>query len=324
MIRLARRALELNDAFMPTLMFQSRMGARSREIHTFGQRVHVLEAGPEDGEPLVLVHGAAGGAGWFWRSVPALARAGRRVILPDMPGYGESSRPAGNPPVSFAWYGEFLDHLLEAMDLSSVDLVGQSMGGGLCLSLALERPSRVRRLVLVASAALGNEIAIPFKLMAVPFLRRVVTLPHPRVLRNFHANFLYGEPGWVDEEMLLYDLMSQSRPGSIETLLSMVHGAGSVPGILLFGQHQVKLVDRLGTLKPPCLIIWGLKDRIVPVQQALEAARRIPNVRLELIPEAGHMPHFETPERFTRALLGFFEKTRVLEMPSDSPPRSAA
>ncbi len=289
---------------MPTPLFAPRMGATARTVQVDGQPVHLLEAGAGDGPPLLLVHGASGGAGWFWRNVPALA-AHRRVLLPDLPGFGLSWRPAGRPEVSYEWYGAFLGRLLDALDVPLVDAAGLSLGGAAVAHLALSRPGKVRRLVLIAAAALGPEIGYPFKLMAVPGLGELMMRPDPSLLRRFHEGFLYGRPGWADDEMLYYDYASQAVPGSVRTLLSMLRPEGRFHRVVLRGQREAAVTERLSELRLPTLVLWGERDRIFPASHGREAARRIRGASLEILPGLGHMPHFEAPERVNRELLAF-------------------
>jgi 4,5:9,10-diseco-3-hydroxy-5,9,17-trioxoandrosta-1(10),2-diene-4-oate hydrolase len=288
---------------MPTSVFAARIGATTRDLDLLGERVHVLELGPPDGPPAVFVHGASGGAGWFWRNAPALAAAGHRVILPDLPGFGRSSRP---PAISFGLIGSILAELLRALRVERADLIGFSMGGAAATTLALERPDLVRRLVLVSSAGLGPELGLPFRALALPILGERLLRPNPEATRRFHRRWLFGKPERVDEEMVWYDHASLHHPGSARAILSLVR---PLPRrfwrATIEGQAAVMLRDRLAALRRRTLIVWGRRDRIFPVAHAHEAAGRIAGARVEVLEEAGHVPHFEEPARFNDAVRRF-------------------
>jgi 4,5:9,10-diseco-3-hydroxy-5,9,17-trioxoandrosta-1(10),2-diene-4-oate hydrolase len=293
---------------MPTSVFAARLGARTSDHRLLGQRVHLLELGPPAGPPVLLVHGASGGAGWFYKNVPALVRAGRRVLLPDLPGFGRSSRPGGKPAISFAWYGRVLEELLDRLRVDRVDLVGQSMGGAVSLALALHRPERVRHLVLVSSAALGKEVALPLVLASVPRLGEGLFRAPLAVVRHFHARWLYGHPSRLDDEMAWYDWAGRTVPGTAETWISLVRPEPSRFWRALFeGQAAVMLRDRLAALRSRTLVVWGRRDRILPLHHGEAAARLVPGAALEVHEEAGHMPHFEDPARFDRTLGRFLD-----------------
>ena len=139
-------------------------GADARYVRTGAVQTYVHDVG--QGAPVLLIHGSGPGvSAWVnWRPVmPALARQ-RRVIAPDMLGFGLSDRPAGQVYNMDVWVQQAID-LLDALGLPQVDLVGNSFGGGLSLALAIRAPERVRRLVLMG--AVGVPFAITPALDAV-------------------------------------------------------------------------------------------------------------------------------------------------------------
>jgi pimeloyl-ACP methyl ester carboxylesterase len=128
-------------------------GVRGGEVMVGGHRLHYETEGPANGSPVVLVHGL-GSRAEDWRNLaPSLAKAGFRVYLPDLIGYGRSEKPAD---FSYSIHDEsdvVLD-FLDALDLKQVDLGGWSMGGAIVQHVAAEHPERVRRLILFDSAGL--------------------------------------------------------------------------------------------------------------------------------------------------------------------------
>src|SRR5690242_18118190 len=121
-----------------------------------GLRVRLLEAGPMDGAPVVLVHGWGACVYTFRRMVPALARVGRRVLAFDLRGHGLSDKPVGRGKYAVGAMCDDLRDFMEAARIERADLLGHSLGGGLALHFALAHPQRVERLVLAAPVSLTS------------------------------------------------------------------------------------------------------------------------------------------------------------------------
>lgn len=220
------------------------------------------EAG--SGPPLVLVHGLAGS----WRSwapvLPGLA-AERGVVLVDLPGLG------GVPwarPFDLDASVEWLVRWSEAAELGPADLVGHSLGGLLCARLAARHPETVRKLVLVAPAALPGRTAIR---TTAPLVRAVLA-SGPRFLA-----------------LLVRDAVL-SGPITIGT--AALAAIATDPRADLAG------------VRAPTLVLLGRHDHLVPLAHAEELARLLPDGRVRTL-DAGHVPMFEQPEAFSRELLGF-------------------
>src|SRR5438105_5634934 len=136
------------------------MNVNATTIDVMGLRTRVLREGDDDrGDPIVLIH-AVGGWAENWREVMApLATSGRRVVAVDLPGFGESERPSRvrhfGPREPF--YARFVVSLLDALDIRTAHLVGNSMGGAVAYMAAVSAPERARSLSLVASGGLGTD-----------------------------------------------------------------------------------------------------------------------------------------------------------------------
>ncbi len=129
-------------------------GARSRYVTVAGHRLHYYVTGPDAGTPVVLVHGL-GGRCEDWRNLaPFLVRAGHRVYMPDLPGYGRSEKPA-DFSYSISDEAQAVAGFMDALGLKQVELGGWSMGGWIAQDLTVSHPERVTRLVLFDSAGLN-------------------------------------------------------------------------------------------------------------------------------------------------------------------------
>src|SRR5580698_1639852 len=128
-------------------------GARNHSITVSQVHMHYYVMGPENGTPVVLVHGL-GGRAEDWRNLaPAMAKDGYRVYMPDLPGFGRSEQPA-RFSYSIPDQAEMVVGFVDAMGLRQVDLGGWSMGGWIVQRVAAEHPERVRKLMLFDSAGI--------------------------------------------------------------------------------------------------------------------------------------------------------------------------
>ena len=244
-----------------------------------GVAVNVLEAG--EGAPVVLVHGLPGSA-YDWRlTSEALALRGRRAIAYDRVGYGWSdARP--DDAFSFESNATELLALLAALDLRGVTVVGHSYGGATAIVAAERDPSRIARLVLVASAGPGFEKNQPPPVLArIVFSAPVLGWLHavPPAARSVQAGvsrqaFSDGpEPDWWLPTLAA----NFARPHTATTWRSEGLAMASGP-----------LPDPSG-LALPVLVVHGDADRLVPVEVGRELARRAPHARLVLVPGGSHM-----------------------------------
>ena len=271
-----------------------------RSIQIEGLPIRYLSAG--DGPPMVLLHGAGDNAlDWRW-VLPVLSRT-HRVYAPDLPGSPDSARPAAD--YSPAFFERFAAAFADALGLGSAAFVGNSFGGLVALRLALSEPERVSALVLVDAAGLGRAVNPVFTSVNVPGLAEAA-MPFWRTRAGAYQRawartaLLFASPARVPREWIAEQCRLARSPGYLEAHVSVLRGQVS-----LGGQREV-LVDRLPFLEMPTLVVWGERDRVFPKSQAEEAAARLGEGSLSLIPGCGHLPHVECPDRFAAALGRFF------------------
>ena len=275
-----------------------------RTVDVNGLHARFLRAG-EDGPPVVLIHGLGASAEIWSANIGALA-AGHRVFVPDLPGFGRTAMPPGMD-FSPAAYSRFVRDFMAALGIGRAALVGHSLGGGVALRVTLDDPGRVDRLVLASSAGLGPDVSLPLRIASLPFFDRVFFRPPLPVFTRFLRRLVY-DPAAISPEFarLYYDMFFQ--PGAVRTFAAILRAVvtirGARPGIL------EPIREGLGTIAAPVLILWGRRDRILPVGQALDAAGRIPGARLHIFERCGHMPNVEYPEAFNRLVLEFLDEGR--------------
>ncbi len=275
------------------------MTVDEQSIDVGGLPVRYLVAG--EGPPLVLLH-ALGESALDWRWVlPALART-HRVYAVDLPGFGYSGKPSAE--YSSAFLARIVGAYLDALGLESATLVGNSLGGLVALRLALSEPARVSALGLVASAGLGREVTYALRLPTLPGYGEGAILwgktPLGASQRAWmRVPLLFGRPERVPAEWITEQTRIAQLPGFTEATISALRAH-----VDLGGQREV-LADQLPHLEMPTLIIWGKRDRVFPYSQGQKAASRLRRGFLELMPDCGHLPHIEQPDRFA-AILGQF------------------
>ncbi len=254
--------------FNEMMYLQMRLqGAESRRVTVAGNRVHYYAEGPAQGQVVVLVHGL-GGRAEDWRELaPYLAKAGYRVYLPDLIGYGRSARPAEfsySVPDEAAAVVKFMD----ALGLKQVDLGGWSMGGWIVQRIASEHPERVKRLMVFDSAGLHDKPA---------WDTRLFTPANPDELDQLDALLIPHPPkvpAFVARDILR---ISRQRAWVIHRALET----------MLTGRDATD--DLLPQLKMPVLIAWGAEDHITPLSQGERMHSLVPQSKLEVFPGCGHL-----------------------------------
>jgi pimeloyl-ACP methyl ester carboxylesterase len=279
------------------------------EVTLHGHRVNFNIAG--HGPAVVLIHGVAGRAGQWDQTVQLLAE-NHTVIAPDLMGHGDSAKPRGD--YSLGAHASGIRDLLIALKVERASVVGHSLGGGIAMQFAYQFPERCERLVLVSSGGLGEEVHPLLRAATLPGSEFVLPLlAHPRVVDIAsvipRALGRIGLRTRVDlEEMARgYQSLSnaEARSAFIHTLRAVIDPTG----------QRINASDRLYLAsKMPSLIVWGRRDRIIPVAHARPAHKAMPGSRLELFDEAGHFPHLDDPLRFARTLQAFLQHTKPAQL----------
>jgi pimeloyl-ACP methyl ester carboxylesterase len=232
-------------------------------------------------DALLFVHGAGGTHRHWGNQLQGLEGVNRYAV--DLPGHGRSSGPGrGSIPA----YAEVLLGLLEALNLAQVTLVGHSMGGAIGQYLALNHPSCVERLVLVGSGA---------RLRVLPSLLE-------GLLQHFAASV----------EMMLAWAYSGQAPAHL-VHLGQEEWLENDPQVVhddFAACDRFDVMERLGEIHCPTLVLCGEEDRLAPLKYAHYLRDHIPGAILTVVPQAGHMVMLEQPQAVNRAIEGFLAATR--------------
>jgi pimeloyl-ACP methyl ester carboxylesterase len=257
-------------------------GPTSRFAEIEGMHVHYRDEGA--GPPIVLLHGTSSSLHTWDAWVRALA-SHRRVVRLDLPGFGLTGR-APDRDYRVTRYARVVTSLMDQLGIARADLAGNSLGGRVAAVVALDHPDRVRKLVLVDAAGLsGQRPPSIFRLARTPIVNRLLTVVTPRFLVKNNVLEVYGDPSRVDDVLIdRYERLLRAE-GNRNALLDRLNGP-----------PDPDLDDRLKEIRAPVLLLWGERDRWIPVSFGERFRDGIAGSRLVVIRGAGHVPMEESPD----------------------------
>jgi pimeloyl-ACP methyl ester carboxylesterase len=278
-------------------------GLQRQPVHTVtvnGTRIAYLDIG--GGPPVILVHGF-GGSMWQWEYQQAALAPHHRVITLDLPGSGLSDKPdiAYTPDEMIAFVRGFMN----ALGIQKAALVGNSMGAGLVIGMAVAHPERVDRLVLISGLPKGVREKLTGRL-----IKRAVETSAPVWLIRF-GNWLAGR--WVTEDVLKEIVHDHSRltQAVIERSFRNRARPGLIPAAMAIARNlplwEQGFALRIGDISRPTLILWGEQDKVLPPEVGRELHATIKGASFAMIPGAGHIPQWEQPEAVNSLLLTFLK-----------------
>lgn len=272
---------------------------RSRLVPTAGGRVFAVDRGPEHGEalPLVLLHGLLVTHHEFRGILDGLA-VDRRVIALDLPGCGESDRPAPEDAdgYSLPWLAERVLEALGALGVLRCDLLAHSLGGAVAVELCASVPRSIRRLVLVDPVVFPFELPIEGRMALLPRLGPFLwkQLYRRSELRR-HLQRVLSTPELLDERAVdvYWDRLGRDggREAAYATLGQMT--------------RLEPLTEKLAKVEAPTLVVWGDRDALMPADTGERLCRMIPQSRLAVVEGCGHAVPEERPEALVELVQGF-------------------
>ena len=276
----------------------------------YGFETHYMKGDPgiayiDEGEgehTILLVHGLASNAG-FWRYNIGELSENNRVIAIDLPGYGKSDK--GDYAYGMGFYADIIADFIDTMNLENVIYVGHSMGGQIGITLAIDHPETIDKLVLAAPAGiekfdpgdgrwLGNALN----------MRGIVKATEPMVRQNLSINFYRWDSKW---EWMVEERVRMAKDPEMRefayTVLASINAMLNEP-----------TTDYLSLIPHETLIIYGKEDGMIPNRYLnpgytadvfQKGAEAIPNASLKALDKTGHMLQIENPEGFNESVLQF-------------------
>ncbi len=267
----------------------------SQFLEVAGMQVHVRDEGRRDDPmPIVLLHGTSASL-HTWDAWAQSLSTQRRVIRFDLPAFGLTG-PHPNNDYSIAAYVRFVGDVTDKLGVQQFVLAGNSLGGQIAWATALSQPQRVNKLVLVDAAGYpfqSASVPIGFRIARMPGLRVLMEHVLPRGVVDSSVRDGYGDPSKVTPELIdrYYDLTL--RAGNRKALA--------------YRMDQRLSGDEAGikNLKVPTLIIWGAKDKLIPLDNAKRFAADIQGSKLVVFDDLGHVPHEEDAPKTVAAFKAF-------------------
>jgi pimeloyl-ACP methyl ester carboxylesterase len=265
-----------------------------------GKRMNYVDVGPGElgqdarmATPIVFIHGLSGSWQNWLENLPYFAQK-RRCIAMDLPGFGHSEMPAEE--ISISGYARQVDALCEQLGVDKCVVVGNSMGGFVTAEFCIRHPERVERACLVAAAGISitslrrrpllTAARVVGAVGAASAAQTRFMVARPR-LRWFFTNFVFRHPSRIATDLMYEQVRGAGKPGLYDALDALT---------------SYDFRDRLPEIKAPTLIVWGEHDMLVPVEDAHEFERLIPQSRTVILDDTGHVPMLERAAKFNELL----------------------
>ncbi|HEY3698480.1 MAG TPA: alpha/beta hydrolase [Spongiibacteraceae bacterium] len=258
-----------------------------------GMKIHYHDLG--QGYPVLFLQGSGGGAsGWsnFQFNAPAFVEAGYRALLIDLPGYGYSSKPT-DVAYTLDYFIGYINEFLEKLGIDKLVLLGNSLGGAIAIGFALKYPQKASQLILMSPGGIENQPDY-FTMPGMAIMKEVFMggATSRDKLAEFVKKALVFDAKSVTEELIdqrweVFQLQND------QVLKSMV-----VPN----------MTARLGEIKVPALVLWGIDDKLMPETGVMKLAKGLKDYEMLVISKCGHWFMIEHPQLFNETCINFLGK----------------
>ena len=293
-------ALSLFLAWTPDLsreaLLQSYSRAGTYPVKVGEQSVFVQDSGPKDAPSLVLLHGF-GASLQTWDAWADELEKDRRVVRIDVPGFGLSG-PAANNDYSDAADVARLLALLDQLGLQQVALGGHSMGGRIAWNFAVAHPERVSHLILVSPDGFPDPNSTSENTYKVSPLLGLMQFSLPAWALKMGVAPAYGDDSLLTPQVMRRYQDMLRAPGVRSAVIERMRQSRNIDPVPL-----------LQSLKMPVLLVWGEKDAFIPISNAQDYLKAIPQATLVSVPHAGHVVHEEAAKLSVEAVKEFLQKT---------------
>jgi pimeloyl-ACP methyl ester carboxylesterase len=263
-----------------------------------GLHLHFRDTGPRDAPAMLLLHGF-GASLHTWESWAQALQTNHRVVRLDLPGFGLTG-PDPTGDYTDARTIKVLITLMDQLGIARASIVGHSMGGRIAWTLAALHPERVDKLILIAPDGFASP-GMPYDTKPnVPLMVRMLPYVLPTALLRATLRPAYGNPAALTD-----DLFARYRDMML---------APGVRGAIVDRMQQQILVPPeplLRRIQAPTLLIWGEQDAMIPIGNAADYLRALPDARLHAFPGVGHLPQEEAPAQSLAVIRAFLDQPAV-------------
>lgn len=284
------------------------------ELEVGGVPLRVRVTGPDDGVPVLLIHGIGRSLEDWTETQDLLAASGHRVISTDLPGFGFSRKGRERPGLPA--FGRSMAGLLDAAGVSRpAHVMGNSLGGGVAMTLAADHPGKVASLTLVNSVGFGSDAHVSVLPMAYSALAALPGLsstfrPRARKAGIRALQDVFFDPALATPEMLRHAGRLARQPDYQATFLGVASSIAA-PVIGVRAGWRRALLARVAASGVPVLVVWGDADKLLPPHHFEAARAAFPDAQSHLFADTGHMPQVERAAEFAALVADFVAKVEV-------------
>lgn len=278
-------------------------------VSVAGNPIFYVESGT--GTPVVLLHGGGPGASGvsnYSRNIDALAQH-FRVIVPDLPGYGRSSKSFDHSD-PFGYLATMIRGLLHQLDIDTAHLVGNSYGGAAALRLALDTPNRVGKLVLMGPGGIGTTRALPTAGLKSLFAYYGGEGPSREKLASFVRTYLVYDGAAVPDELIEQRYLASIDPAVVAA--PPLRRPSGPTALRTLWRMDLTRDPRLKTLRNPTLVLWGRDDKVNRPHGGPTLLNTLPNAELVMTSHTGHWMQWERAALFNRLVTDFLQPDSTL------------
>lgn len=269
----------------------------SKFIEVDGMQVHYRDEGK--GFPIVLIHGTAASL-HTWNDWTQELLKKNRVIRMDLPAFGLTGANA-NGDYSIKMYTDFLHQFLDKIKVDKFYLVGNSLGGNIAWEFAAAYPTKIEKLILIDASGLPTNKPQPwiFKMAKTPIINSLFLYLTPKMVIKDNIKQVYADDSKITDKLITRYHEMALRTGNRQAFIDRAKTD--------FKLGNNTNLEKLKSIKSPTLLIWGAKDNWIPLDNGKRMDSLLPNSKLVILENSGHVPMEENPTVSVEILKEFLE-----------------